>query len=95
MNGQEKGNIIPDEKLGKAMQVLYNVWFNKWRRLTREMTPDMWDQCLAELLHITGQGDYEVVRRIGDALAMELEALGVPYAIHDLAGNNAGELGIS
>lgn len=30
-----------------------------------------------------------------DALAMELEALGVPYAIHDLAGNNAGELGIS
>ncbi len=30
-----------------------------------------------------------------DALAMELEDLGVPYAIHDLAGNNAGELGIS
>ena len=30
-----------------------------------------------------------------DALAMELEALGVPYAIHDLACNNAGELGVS
>lgn len=30
-----------------------------------------------------------------DALAMELEALGVPYSIHDLAGNNAGELGVS
>lgn len=30
-----------------------------------------------------------------DALAMELEARGVPYAIHDLAGNNAGELGLS
>ncbi|MBO5815954.1 MAG: FprA family A-type flavoprotein [Bacteroidales bacterium] len=30
-----------------------------------------------------------------DALAMELEEQGVPYAIHDLAGNNAGELGIS
>ena len=30
-----------------------------------------------------------------DALAMELESLGVPYAIHDLACNNAGELGIS
>ena len=30
-----------------------------------------------------------------DALAMELEARGVPYAIHDLAGNNAGELGVS
>ena len=30
-----------------------------------------------------------------DALAMELEALGVPYAIHDLACNNSGELGLS
>jgi flavorubredoxin len=30
-----------------------------------------------------------------DALAMELEALGVPCAIHDLACNNAGELGLS
>ena len=30
-----------------------------------------------------------------DALAMELEALGIPYALHDLAGNNAGELGVS
>lgn len=71
---QEKGNIIPDEKLGKAMQVLYNVWFSKWRRLTREMTPDMWNLCYAELMHIKEQGNYEVVRRIGDALAMELDA---------------------
>lgn len=30
-----------------------------------------------------------------DALALELEKLGVPYAIHDLAGNNAGLLGLS
>ena len=30
-----------------------------------------------------------------DALAEELEKRGVPYAIHDLAGNNSGELGIS
>ena len=30
-----------------------------------------------------------------DALAMELEEMGVPYAIHDLAGNNADGLGIS
>ena len=30
-----------------------------------------------------------------DALAIELEARGIPYAIHDLAGNNAGELGLS
>lgn len=30
-----------------------------------------------------------------DALAMELESRGVPCAVHDLAGNNAGELGLS
>ena len=30
-----------------------------------------------------------------DALAMELETLGIPYAVHDLACNNAGELGLS
>ena len=30
-----------------------------------------------------------------DALAMELEARGIPYEIHDLACNNAGELGVS
>ena len=30
-----------------------------------------------------------------DALAMELEARGIPYAVHDLACNNAGELGVS
>ena len=30
-----------------------------------------------------------------DALAMELEARGIPYAIHDLAGNNVEDLGLS
>ena len=30
-----------------------------------------------------------------EALAVELDALDIPYAIHDLAGNNSGELGIS
>ena len=30
-----------------------------------------------------------------EALAEELAKLGIPYAIHDLAGNNSGELGIS
>ena len=66
--------IITDEKLGEDLHALYNVWFNKWRRLTKEMTPDKWDQCLEELLHITNQGGYEVVQRIGNALAMELDA---------------------
>ena len=30
-----------------------------------------------------------------DALAIEMESRGIPCAVHDLAGNNAGELGIS
>lgn len=30
-----------------------------------------------------------------DALAMELESRGIPYAIHDLAGNNADDLALS
>jgi flavorubredoxin len=30
-----------------------------------------------------------------DALAIELESRGVPYAVHDLACNNSGELGLS
>ena len=30
-----------------------------------------------------------------DALALELESRGIPCAVHDLAGNNVGELGIS
>ena len=30
-----------------------------------------------------------------DALALELESRGIPSAVHDLAGNNAGELGVS
>lgn len=30
-----------------------------------------------------------------DALVSELEARGIPCAVHDLAGNNAGELGVS
>lgn len=38
---------------------------------------------------------YGNTARAAEALAEELEKLGIPYAIHDLAGNNAGELGIS
>ena len=30
-----------------------------------------------------------------DALAIEMESRGIPCAVHDLAGNNAGELGVS
>ena len=70
----------------------------------------VWEKNIAEVVAIYDKmSRYEAERGVcivygsmygntaaaADALAMELETLGVPYAIHDLAGNNAGELGVS
>ena len=70
----------------------------------------VWEKNIAEVVAIYDKmSRYEAERGVcivygsmygntaaaADALAMELEALGIPYAIHDLAGNNAGELGVS
>ena len=38
---------------------------------------------------------YHITAAAAEALAAELDKLDIPYALHDLAGNNAGELGIS
>ena len=70
----------------------------------------VWEKNISEVISLYDKmSRYEVERGVcivyasmygntaaaADALAMELDALGVPYAIHDLAGNNAGELGLS
>ena len=70
----------------------------------------VWEKNIASVIGIYDRmSRYEVERGVcivygsmygntaaaADALAMELDALGVPYAIHDLAGNNSGELGLS
>ncbi len=70
----------------------------------------VWENELAEVIALYDKmSKYEVERGVtivygsmygntaaaADALALELEAIGVPYAIHDLAGNNAGDLGQS
>ena len=70
----------------------------------------VWQTCLNDVVALYDKmSRYEVERGVcivygsmygntaaaADALAMELEERGVPYAIHDLAGNNAGELGLS
>lgn len=70
----------------------------------------VWEKCIPEVVALYDKmSRYEVERGVcvvygsmygntaaaADALAMELESLGIPYAIHDLAGNNAGELGLS
>ena len=70
----------------------------------------VWEKCIPEVVALYDRmSRYEVERGVcivygsmygntaaaADALAMELEARGIPYAIHDLAGNNEGGLGIS
>lgn len=70
----------------------------------------VWETSLAEVVaEYDRMSRYEVERGVcivygsmygntaaaADALAMELEARGIPYAVHDLAGNNSGKLGVS
>ena len=70
----------------------------------------VWETSIPQVVALYGKmSRYEVERGVcivygsmygntaaaADALAMELEARGIPYAIHDLACNNAGELGVS
>ena len=70
----------------------------------------VWENEVAEVLALYDKmSKYEVERGVcivygsmygntaaaAEALAEELAKLGIPYAIHDLAGNNSGELGIS
>lgn len=70
----------------------------------------VWERCIGEVVGLYDRmSRYEVERGVcivygsmygntaaaADALAMELESRGIPCAVHDLAGNNAGELGIS
>jgi flavorubredoxin len=70
----------------------------------------VWQVCAADVVALYDRlSRYEVERGVcivygsmygntaaaADALAMELEKRGIPYAVHDLACNNAGELGVS
>ena len=70
----------------------------------------VWEKNVAEVVGLYDKlSKYEVERGVcivygsmygntaaaADALALELEARGIPCVVHDLAGNNAGELGIS
>lgn len=70
----------------------------------------VWQECVQQVVSLYDKmSRYEVERGVcivygsmygntaaaAGALALELEARGIPYAIHDLACNNAGELGVS
>ena len=69
--------IMPDEKLSKAMQVVYNVWFRKWSHRSGRMTDTDWDQCLreADAIMEAGRGhNYKVLEAVTMALLQELHA---------------------
>lgn len=70
----------------------------------------VWETCIGDVVGLYDKmSRYEVERGVcivygsmygntaaaAESLAAELEKLGVPYAIHELAGNNPSELGVS
>ncbi len=64
---------IPDALMKKAMNVLFNVWFEKWKRKVGHFSQDDWDVCVAEFVRISAQGNYPLVSEVGTALISELE----------------------
>ena len=66
------GQPIPDDKLSAFMNVLYNVWFKKWKKTTDE---DSFDSATRELSTIMEQGkEYPVVEHMCMSLLYELDA---------------------
>lgn len=76
MNGDRKaGSAIPDGQLAALMNVIYNVWFGKWKRRAANMTDDEYDSAVMELNHIMEQGkEYPIVRNLAITFLYELSA---------------------
>lgn len=68
----EEYRTIADTQLSKAMNVIYNVWFEKWKRI-KDPTPDQWELCIAELNYVLDQGNFTVLITIAQALITELD----------------------
>ena len=65
--------VMPDDKLLAVMNVIFNVWFRKWRNKT--ICDDDWDQIIAEADAISDQGrQYPLVNSLLVAFIKELEA---------------------
>ena len=66
---------IPDDKLMKLLNVLYNRWFAKWRHRARAFTDADRRQAIEELNQIYEQGkQYPIVEELCIAFYMELDA---------------------
>lgn len=67
--------IIPDKCLGPLINLLYNVWFTKWRHKISCMSKADWLLLIDEFWTILEEGrKYPVVEKIGLALLDELDA---------------------
>ncbi|MBR2999777.1 MAG: hypothetical protein IKF39_02170 [Oscillospiraceae bacterium] len=66
---------IPDDKLQKLLNVLYNLYFNKWKRRMPAASDEERRQCIEELDSICRQGEqYPIVEALALAFYMELDA---------------------
>lgn len=66
---------IPDDQLPKLMNVIYNVWWSKWRPRAAVMDDEAWDEAIREACKILEQGDrFPIVKNLMMSFLYELEA---------------------
>lgn len=74
---------IPDDKLRRLLDVIYNKFFRKWK--DQQMTEDQWDAILDDINAIMEQGtQYEITEKLIMVFVEELELRkGVRYAVNE------------
>lgn len=57
------------------MNVIFNIWFSKWKKLPPQALDTDWDKCMNEALRIMEQGDqYPIVKHLMISFIYELAA---------------------
>ena len=66
---------LPEDQLPKLLNVVYNIWYAKWKPRSAAMTDDDWTIAIEEACRIMEQGDeYPFVRNLVMTFLYELEA---------------------
>ena len=66
---------IPDDKLKALLNVLYNSYFNKWKRRAPQLSDQERSQAIEEIGRIYDQGkQYPIVEALCLAFYMEIDA---------------------
>lgn len=76
VRGGSGRQTIQDDQLKSLLQVVYNVWFRKWKsRIAAAMSDDDWHQMITEAWNIMEQGEeYPIVKHLVITFLYELEA---------------------